>query len=194
MILQAVEKFRDFSDLAAFRRFLSRTRFILGGGFFALLLYHAHPGPGLFWLASSVSITGELIQVWAASSLEKNTVFHPRGPYVLVRNPMYFGRFFVIGGLLLLDPHQWLLSLYGIVYFGYIQVRVGGEEDRLRSIFGKPYLEYLERVPRFLPACLNPYRGYEDLVFFRWQLVIKNREHRNLLGLVAFYALVHWRL
>ena len=56
------------------------------------------------WLPAGflVSMFGELIQLWCFASLDKNADLAARGPYALVRNPMYLGRFFIIGGFLLL--------------------------------------------------------------------------------------------
>lgn len=193
-MVKATMDFFNFLGHPYLLRFLNRTRIFLGGGFILFLLYHADPEKSLFWYALLFTFAGESIQIWAASSLEKNRVFSPRGPYSLVRNPMYFGRFFVLGGLLLLDPHIWLLFFYGIAYFLYIKVRVEREEQRLKDLFGKPYQRYLKSVPRFFPNPWRSCRGYGELFFFHWELVIENREHRNFFGLIIFYSIVYWRL
>ena len=50
-----------------------------------------------------VSLFGEAIQLWSFASLVKNEQLTARGPYVLVRNPMYLGRYFILlGGIMLL--------------------------------------------------------------------------------------------
>ena len=49
------------------------------------------------WLLAgfAVSMFGELIQLWSFASLDKNSDLAIRGPYALVRNPMYLGRSFI---------------------------------------------------------------------------------------------------
>ena len=44
------------------------------------------------WLLAGfiVSMGGELIQLWSFASLDKNSDLAIRGPYALVRNPMYW--------------------------------------------------------------------------------------------------------
>src|SRR5512147_1606629 len=61
------------------------------------------------WLLAGflVSMAGLLIQLWCFASLDKNSDLAARGPYALVRNPMYLGRFFIIGGFLLLLGQPW---------------------------------------------------------------------------------------
>ena len=62
--------------------------------FIAIVAYFMKPQ---WWLAAFlVSMFGELIQLWAFASLIKNKELAVRGPYVVTRNPMYLGRFFVI--------------------------------------------------------------------------------------------------
>ena len=56
------------------------------------------------WLLAgfTVSMVGELIQLWCFASLDKNATLTVRGPYTMVRNPMYLGRFFILLGFLML--------------------------------------------------------------------------------------------
>ena len=45
---------------------------------------------------------GQLIQTWCFASLVKNWQLTERGPYLMCRNPMYIGRYFLILGFVLL--------------------------------------------------------------------------------------------
>lgn len=189
-----LKKFEDLLRRPGLHRFLNRSRIFIGAGFFFFWWYHVDPSRASFWVSLLVAFSGELVQIWSASCLDKNRTFAPRGPYALVRNPMYVGRFFVIGGVLLLDPRAWLLLLFGIVYYLYLRVRVEGEERRLKELFGAPYEKYLETVPRYFPTPWHFCRDYGPLLFFRWSLVFQNREHRNFLGLCIFYLVTYWYL
>ncbi|MDR2981259.1 MAG: hypothetical protein LBV12_03325, partial [Puniceicoccales bacterium] len=55
------------------------------------------------WLLAGfiVSLFGQLIQSWSFASLDKNSTLAVQGPYTMVRNPMYLGRYFLILGFTL---------------------------------------------------------------------------------------------
>jgi protein-S-isoprenylcysteine O-methyltransferase Ste14 len=77
--------------------------------------------------------------------------FVAAGPYQFVRNPMYIGGFFVLGGFglyerspaILLFAPPWLLLAHLFVVFY--------EEPHLRAKFGSPYDAYCSSVRRWLP-------------------------------------------
>jgi protein-S-isoprenylcysteine O-methyltransferase Ste14 len=95
------------------------------------------------WLLAGfvVSMLGELIQLWSFASLDKNSDLAIRGPYALVRNPMYLGRYFILLGFLMLLGAWWVLVVYTVVYWLYMDTRVEREEAHLRPIFGPRYDE-----------------------------------------------------
>ena len=74
-----------------------------------------------------VSMFGEFIQLWCFASLDKNATLTARGPYSMVRNPMYLGRFFILLGFLMLLGNGWLLLAYAVVYWLYMDARVRRE-------------------------------------------------------------------
>ena len=73
------------------------------------------------------------------------------GPYRYVRNPLYIGTFLHTLALsLLMSPSGAIVS---IVLVGLFQLRlIGAEEDFLTAKLGEPYVAYLGRVPRLIPA------------------------------------------
>jgi len=95
----------------------------------------------LLWLADPrwllpgflVSMAGEFIQLWCFASLNKDVDLACNGPYAVVRNPMYLGRFFIILGALMLLGNGWVVLAYLIVYYFYMTNRVKREEVRLRA-------------------------------------------------------------
>jgi protein-S-isoprenylcysteine O-methyltransferase Ste14 len=168
---------------AKLRRSLEKIRIPLGGALVIVLFIYGHQE--MFIPAVVISLLGELIQIWSSGSLEKNVVLTLRGPYCLVRNPMYLGRFFVILGALLLLKNFYIIIIYVGAFFYYVANRVKREEKHLIEIFGEPYVEYCNRVNRFLPRL----GGCEtkDTLFFRFRLLVRNNEHLNFLALLAFY-------
>jgi protein-S-isoprenylcysteine O-methyltransferase Ste14 len=141
------------------------------------------------WLLAGflVSMLGELIQLWSFASLDKNSDLAIRGPYAMVRNPMYLGRFFIIFGFLMLLATFWILAAYTIIYWFYMDTRVEREEAHLRPIFGARYEEYCARVHRFIPG--RPFEG-QPVAYWNWTLFRQNNAGLNLLGTLAVWAAV----
>ena len=74
-----------------------------------------------------------------------------RGPYAVVRNPIYLA---MLGMLIAtgLASTQWTVLLAAIVVFQIgTAIRIRSEEKILREAFGAKFDEYARRVPAFLP-------------------------------------------
>ncbi|BAV32470.1 hypothetical protein SCL_0146 [Sulfuricaulis limicola] len=139
-------------------------------------------------MAFLVSLLGEAIQLWSFASLVKNEQLTARGPYVLVRNPMYLGRFFLILGVVLLFGNPYVTLAYVVFYYFYMVNRVGREEKRLAELLGQPYRDYCARVNRFLPSfgrLLDP-----AVRFFNRGVLFRNNGHWNLLAMLVFYGVL----
>jgi protein-S-isoprenylcysteine O-methyltransferase Ste14 len=165
------------------RKALEKIRIPLGVALVILLFIFGRPE--MYIPAVVISLFGELIQMWSSGSLEKNVLLTIRGPYCLVRNPMYLGRFFVILGALLLLKNICIMVIYVGAFSYYVVNRVKREERHLQEVFGEPYLEYCNQVNRFMPRLGVCER--KDTLFFRFRLLVKNNEHLNFLALLAFY-------
>lgn len=132
-----------------------------------------------------VSMAGLAVQLWCFAALDKNADLAARGPYALVRNPMYLGRFFIIGGFLLLLGQPWLLLPYAIGYYLYMDSRVGREEARLRQIFGEKYERYCAQVRRFVPGAPPP---GQPVAVWSWKLFRQNHGPLNFALTLAVWA------
>jgi protein-S-isoprenylcysteine O-methyltransferase Ste14 len=77
-----------------------------------------------------------------------------RGPYSLVRNPIYLGMF----GMLVatgLAVGRWPVLLVATALFLVgTKIRIRSEEKLLRDAFGETFEEYVRRVPAFIPRIL----------------------------------------
>lgn len=144
------------------------------------------------WPGFLVAAFGESIQLWAASQLHKNTVLADSGPYAHVRNPMYLGRFFLGLGFLMLLHNPYVLIIYVIGFAVYAHLRVGGEEERLREVFGEEYERYTKEVRRWLPR-LTPYKRTSGRRL-SWSRIVANHEYRNAVGLVIVLVLIVLRV
>ena len=143
-----------------------------------------------FFIGLTVSLVGELIQLWCFASLKKQKTLATKGPYVLIRNPMYIGRFLLILGGVLLTGNIWLIVIFSIVYYFYMINRVKREEKRLKGVFGDSYKDYCDNVNRFVPS----FRGADlkSVWFFRWELFVGNHGLWNLLAVVLCYLIFYY--
>jgi protein-S-isoprenylcysteine O-methyltransferase Ste14 len=134
-----------------------------------------------------VSLFGEAIQTWSFASLVKNTELTIRGPYVLVRNPMYLGRYFLGLGFVLLFGNLWLVVGYSVIYVMYMVNRVRREEARLVGLL-PGYDEYRRKVHAFLPG---PGMISESrLWYFDWPTLRMNHGDRNFIVFLLIYAAI----
>lgn len=180
----------SFFNDKGLRRLWCKGRYFIAavlGCFFVLFIQ-----PQYVFLAISVSLAGELIQLWCFASLKKQKVLACMGPYVLVRNPMYLGRYFIVlGAVLWLGmPGVYLILPYTILYGFYMVNRVKREELRLVEIFGSDYKDYCSRVNRFFPSLKEA--RWKSVLFWKWDLLIENHGVSNLVVLLASYGVLYF--
>ncbi len=186
-MIEAIDRLFNHPGLRAAAVKLRIPVIVLAG---AALVYYADAR--WLWSGFAISMAGELIQLWSFASLNKNVDLAAQGPYALVRNPMYLGRFFILLGALALAGIGTLLVVYAIGYWFYMTNRVAREERRLKAVLGAPYEAYCEAVARFVPGA--PYRG-NKVMFWDWKLFFQNNGHLNFLGTAAFWAVaIGWVL
>ena len=98
---------------------------------------------------------GLALRIWAQQHLhyrlQVKTVLTTTGPYVLMRNPIYIGNTLICLALTVASEELWLLPITFLncclVY--YFVVR--HEEQILTKAYGEKYLEFMDRVPRWVP-------------------------------------------
>jgi len=155
------------------------------------------------WIGMGVTFFGELMQLWAASHLRKDKQLATSGPYSYIRNPMYFGRFFVLLGFIIMIQQAWwaktqvmnipiIVVGYILLFAYYVYSRVGREEERLRGIFGEDYIHYCKEVRRFLPR-LRPYSKAAQQRL-QWSQIVANHEYLNMLAVLFVFGLIVLRL
>lgn len=73
------------------------------------------------------------------------------GPFAWCRNPMYLGHIIFLTGLALSLRSELAAVITGASLVWY-HMRVERDEKRLAERFGQPYLDYIARVPRWIPG------------------------------------------
>lgn len=102
---------------------------------------------------------GESIRLWAvrhigAISRTRSDRLGPlvaNGPFRYLRNPLYLGNILLWLGFALSARLPWLVPICVVVLAGQYHAIVCWEEALLASRLGQPYLDYVARVPRWLP-------------------------------------------
>jgi len=75
------------------------------------------------------------------------------GPYAYTRNPMYLGHLIFLLGLTL-TLTSWLAALITLGVAPWFHLRVLHDERRLVKRLGKPYVDYMHSVKRWIPGLL----------------------------------------
>ncbi len=150
-----------------------------------------HPSRRSLWIGRVVALLGALIRVWAAGHIEKGRVLTRGGPYAMTRNPLYLGSFLMALGILLAGQGYWLLLPFGIFYLAVYYPVMKAEEQELLQGHGAEFLQYVNTVPLFIPKIQ---RSVEGSSRFLWTRVLKNREHRTVLGLLLAGAFLVLRV
>ena len=74
------------------------------------------------------------------------------GPYLLVRNPIYVGNWFLWTGFTIWSGVLWMLPVVWAVFILQHRTIVRWEEQLLLERFGEPYADYLKSVNRWWPG------------------------------------------
>jgi protein-S-isoprenylcysteine O-methyltransferase Ste14 len=167
----------------ALQQYLARWRVPLGFLLGAVCLFFAAPK---LWTVSAGALLGLLglfWRAWASGHLRKNERLATGGPYSHTRNPLYFGSFMLGAGFSLAAGRPGLVILF-VTYFLLVYWPVmRAEASHMTRLFPLDYSRYATAVPLFWPR-LRPWREGEQ-TSFDWQLYLRYREYRALLGMVA---------
>jgi len=145
--------------------------------------------PQYFLIGLLISLVGEGLQVWCFATLNKKKDLAAKGPYAVIRNPMYIGRYLLILGAVAITGSLFLMVVYTIIYYFYMTNRVGREEEVLKDIFGDAYLEYCNNVNRFIPTLKR--LDKDEILYFNWDLFFSNNAHWNILSVIVGYWIAY---
>jgi protein-S-isoprenylcysteine O-methyltransferase Ste14 len=152
---------------------------------------------GIFYLSALVSFAGLAIR-WltvafvTAGTSGRNTrgqradKLNTTGLYSIVRNPLYLGNFIAILGVLICVKVWWVIAIFALCYWLYIERVIAAEEVFLEAKFGDAYRQWTGRVPVFIPNLAGwvPPSGSFSLPF------LLRREYNGLLAVGgSFFAL-----
>ena len=107
--------------------------------------------PWEVWVSTSVTFMKLIGRLPLSEPLARTEPFVPRGPYVYVRSPMYFGVVAISVGLGLAVASLPLLFWGLILACWYWFFLIPFEERELAALFGASYEDYRRRVPKLFP-------------------------------------------
>ena len=118
--------------------------------------------PGIIFMFAGGALVLMCVAVFIIRGKGTPAVFDPPrefvavGPYAYVRNPMYIGGFILLVGfgLYLSSLSILILSIVLIFFFHLFVILV--EEPTLERSFGKSYIEYKNRINRWIPKLKPP--------------------------------------
>lgn len=115
--------------------------------------------------------------------VQKADVLNTSGMYSIVRNPLYLGNFIVMLGLAMSLMVWWLVALFVLMYWLYIERIIWTEEQFLSARFGQDYDEWCARTPAFIPdvALWRP-----SALTFSLRTVLR-QEYHGVLAIAAAY-------
>ncbi len=110
-------------------------------------------------LASLIFVTAAVRTLGKQWSLQARVLEHHelirRGPYRIVRHPIYTGMFGMLIASSLAYGHWLGLVIASVVYYFGTVMRIRSEEKLLREQFGSEYDDYARQVPAFIPLKLR---------------------------------------
>ncbi|MDT8375310.1 MAG: isoprenylcysteine carboxylmethyltransferase family protein [Mariprofundaceae bacterium] len=152
---------------------------------FIVLLVFANPSAYSLFIGMTVVCLGEIGRTWASGYIDKNAKLATAGPYRFTRNPLYFFNGMIFIGFCIMAANP-LAGLFGVIAFTIIyRPTLNSEARHIEEIFGDDFRQWASVVPLFWPKWTNyPVQGA-----FSWPLVVKHREHKNALAMLAGIAL-----
>jgi protein-S-isoprenylcysteine O-methyltransferase Ste14 len=113
---------------------------------------------GMLFGSSAVITLGTLWTIWSLAALGRCFGLFPearglvtRGPYQLVRHPVYVGEIISAVGLVIAKPNP-LIGVLFVIFVALQYWRTVYEERALTTAFPEDYPTYAARVPRLLPG------------------------------------------
>ncbi|RZB36735.1 MAG: hypothetical protein SRB2_01814 [Desulfobacteraceae bacterium Eth-SRB2] len=150
-------------------------------------------------LCMSVSFFGLLVRCYTIAHVPKRTSgrntksqkadsLNITGMYSLMRNPLYFGSFFMFLGVTLFVHLWWVSVIYGLAFWLYYERIILTEEAFLKDKYGKDYVDYANDTPAFTPSFNN---WKPPSLAFSFRHIVK-REYSAFFAMIASFTVVEF--
>lgn len=108
-----------------------------------------------FLVGGLAILIGFGIDIWGTRTLTAQQSLGARGkvvtggPYRFTRNPQYVGFILIYAGIVLIS-YSLMALVTGLFLILNFFILPFSEEPWLKQLYGEPYIEYCEKVPRFI--------------------------------------------
>ncbi len=113
-------------------------------------------------------------------------VLNTTGMYSIVRNPLYLGNFLAMLGIAMSLMVWWLVAVFSLAYWLYIERIIWTEEEFLTAKFGRTYDEWSAQTPAFIP---NVFLWKSAALSFSLKTVLRREYHGALAIAATFFCL-----
>lgn len=128
---------------------------------------------------------GLRLWAWGSNATVGKRGVRRRGPYLLMRHPLYAGNFLILLGLVLIFNNPIAYPLFLLPFAYLYRVITDMEETRMYRRFGADYQEYrVQPVPRFWPAFGNLQAALQTTIPFGWGVAWR-KEYDSCCGWLA---------
>lgn len=134
-------------------------------------IYFISPGADnvLDFLGMIVILKGVLLRMSARGHKKSHSRQGDRlvetGPYVLTRNPMYLGSFFIGVGFALIVWPWWSWPIFAVFFYLRFNMQILQEEKHLAQLFPKDFPVYCQNAPRLLPSLSSALKARPGDIF-----------------------------
>ena len=151
-----------------------------------ILVYALTSRPTELSLAIGVplALIGTFVRLYASGFVMKNKELATRGPYALVRHPLYTGNIVVLVGFSIAGATLWGLPLALVFFWFYYPTAIEYEDRKLRRLFGQQWEQWAAQVPALAPRLGN----VGGIGGGSWTLAKSMRQNGE--GIIAVYTLV----
>ena len=107
-------------------------------------------------------LIGVFGRIWSSLFIEGNKTqkLIVKGPYSLMRNPLYFFSFILLMGLCFFIKSILVFSVFFLLWIFIYRNTMLSEEKNLTSNHNKEYMNYYNRTPKIFPN-FNIYRSFD---------------------------------
>lgn len=126
-------------------------------------------------LGLALALVGELWRIYAAGVIYKNKQLATTGAYSLIRHPLYFGNFLVLGGFTLASAHWGVIIAVVAFLLFYYPAAIRYEDTKLERLFGEDWRAWSRRTPAVFPTALR-WRANPDAEWSARQSLLRNGE------------------
>jgi protein-S-isoprenylcysteine O-methyltransferase Ste14 len=148
----------------------------------------AKPNSASLIAGFAVCLPGLLLRAWAAGHLRKDEELTVSGPFRGTRNPLYLGNLVIGLGIVIASRSIWVLSIVTVYFLLFYPLIIRMEVEKMTKLFPQEYTEYSQKTPLFFPFRWSSSPSKKRKL--SWELYLKNKEWRALLGTIVFWLIM----